>query len=290
MSSRALKRAQKGREEKERAQAEDEAHQDDDEDDSMIAPAKQKSAFEMLADAQSDNGASPEEQKSESEKPEASFSEDDPHKTDSRPKPNSKRKKKKKKGLKMENEAHESRNDNIDEILNSLSIEARRSGPGDSKDYPDQARFQHLSLEPQHLHVENEMRRLFGRSVLKAENQDEARSRRAPGEMLTIPDAVSGLYSPYGMGLPAIIRKRNIFSHGNEQWPKSTSGGLGMEVEEAQAQGVENFRFTHNKAYQLVQREFEASILTTEPQVMVGLLRENRKSTSHLMSTIHQKS
>lgn len=290
MSSRALKRAQKQKEEKERAQAEDGEHQDDDEDDGIIALTTQKSAFEMLADAQSDDGASSEEQESESGTPPVSSSQKNPERTVSRPKPKSKHKKRKKKSSGAEDESHESRNDDIDEVLNSLSIDNRQHGLSDSQDYHDEFRFQHLNLEPQHLHVENEMRRLFGRSVLKAENQDETRPRRAPGEMLTIPDAVSGLYSPYGMGLPAIVRKRNIFSHGSDQWPKSTSGGLGMEVEESQVHGVEKFRFTHNKAYQLVQGEFEASILTTEPQVMVGLLRENRKSYCLLLSTNHHMS
>lgn len=138
-----------------------------------------------------------------------------------------------------------------------------------------------LSIDTQHLQVANEMRRLFGRAAFQEdEHQSTTEQRRTQeGGVAGLAEAVSGRMAYGGPGLPAVLRRRNIFASGREDWPRSTGGGLGMEVVETKPGDITEYRFVHNAAYQGAQKEFHNCVAGMDPNSMVNLLRFNRKSS-----------
>lgn len=123
------------------------------------------------------------------------------------------------------------------------------------------------------------MKRLFGRAAFH-DDEDAAvpRARVRIGESASLSEAVSGKYSQGGPGLSSMLRRRNIFVHGSESWPRATGGGLGMEVVDRRPGGIVEYRFSHNAAYQYSQHEFQACVQAMDPGLMVNLLRANRTS------------
>ena len=207
----------------------------------------------------------------------------------STPKTNAKRKRKNKKRKVTPSLSKESVNDSIsgmddiDQALKSLST------PSKSQDQlPEHQSVAYeeriaplLATNTQSLEVSNETRRLFGKAALSVDHEDEPQrnsrmQRIAQGEQVGLADAVRGEFSPFGYGLPAMVRRRNMFIQGKEGWPRAPGGGLGMEVEKRQG-GITTFRFTHNKVYQQAQKEFDMCVLSMDPSLMVNLLRFNRK-------------
>jgi len=137
-----------------------------------------------------------------------------------------------------------------------------------------------LSIDTQHLQVDNEMRRLFGRAAFQEdEHQSITERRRTREENIGLAEAVSGKFAYAGPGLPAVLRRRNIFAHGKEDWPRATGGGLNMEVVEFRAGGVTEYSFVHNSSYQNTQREFQHCVMGMDPNSMISLLRFNRKAS-----------
>ena len=120
----------------------------------------------------------------------------------------------------------------------------------------------------------HEMRRLFGRAANEARTEDErgARVRRGRGQ-----GPVPG--GPHGRGgLSQLAQRRNIFMQGKDDWPPATGSGLGMEIVEKGADGVVEYRFVHQRAYQDVQRQFEACVASMDPERMIQMMHFNRKS------------
>ncbi|KAI9680513.1 MAG: hypothetical protein M1817_003953 [Caeruleum heppii] len=145
-----------------------------------------------------------------------------------------------------------------------------------------------LSIDTQYLNAANEMRRLFGRAALESDNHNEGgpppRRRRGhdPGRG-GLAAAVGGHHAPGGRGLAGLALRRNIFMAGKEEWPRGTSGGLGMELVASEDDGFTEYRFVHNNAYQDVQRQFEACVESMDPQRMVQLLHFNPYHISTLL-------
>lgn len=134
-----------------------------------------------------------------------------------------------------------------------------------------------LSIELQELQVSHEMKRLFGRAAFHDDGDAPPPQARVPnGQTASLSDAVSGKYAQGGPGLSAMLRRRNIFVQGKEEWPRATGGGLGMEVVEKRAGGIVEYRFVHNPAYQHCQHEFQACVQAMDPSMMVNMLRFNR--------------
>lgn len=144
--------------------------------------------------------------------------------------------------------------------------------------------WQLLGVDLKQLNALNEMKRLFGNVVIEGDNGDPTAAiqgrRRARGpQQLDLGGALAGRNSPAskGQGLAGLALRRNVFMMGKEEWPKATSGGLAMDVVEKLDVGTTEYRFTHNTAYQDVQRQFEVCVASMEPQRMVQMLQFNRQ-------------
>ena len=300
MSSRALRKLQREQEQQRKLDALEEDNAPDDESEEEAPAGKALNPFDMLkqdeaedetnesdvADPSDEEGAAVSTKNSQAEQSEKP-------KTKSK----SKKKKNKKKGKAPEQiitpakdaqaTAKEPELDEIDIALKSLSTTSK-----DGSDVPlaakiDEANlqlFRLLVVESKHLNALNEMKRLFGNVVL--ENEDEAGAaagpprRRGRVQNLDLGGALAGRHSPAsrGQGLAGLALRRNPFILGKEEWPKATSGGLGMELVEKAEDGTIEFRFVHNTMYQDVQRQFHTCVESMDPQRMIQLLQYNRKT------------
>lgn len=307
MSSRALRKAQREREEQEQLrklqqdEEEEQASDEEDEDDAPApAPAAKQSVFAMLNDDEPDDDEDEDENKGVPlPKPEQSEDEDEEEQAPA-PKSSAKRKKKNKKKAKAgpKNTATTTRQpedaslDEIDIALKSLSTTQPGSTPAESASTIDPATSelcQLLSIDTQHLHAANEMKRLFGRAALEADDADDnnagARRRNRGGQQGGIAAAVGRRQGQAGRstGLAALSLRRNIFIQGKEEWPQATGGGLGMEIVEKRPDGTVEYKYVHNRQYQDVQRQFDACVVSMDPNRMVQLLQYNPYHISTLL-------
>lgn len=183
--------------------------------------------------------------------------------------------------------------DEIDAALKSLSLQSPSSNANSpqSSNAPDPATTeicQLLAIDSHHLHVANEMKRLFGQAVFSVEREEDAaaaQARRTHGEDegMGLAEAVKGKYSNAGAGLPAVLRRKNIFIQGKEDWPKGTSGGLGMEIVQNRPGGIVEYTFVHSPAYQQTQLGYEQCVQSYNPSTFVGLIRNYPYHVASLM-------
>jgi hypothetical protein len=288
MSSRALRRAQRELEEKQAQEKLAQDEQDEEESEEEVAPkAKAKpSLFAMLGDGGDDEDEDDEVAERDVE-PEA---DDSDHEVEATPisKPSKKSKKKKKKAKSKAVDADKSASaksksglDEIDQALLALNLTSGQKGiDPDQQDGAVSEEMQQLysvlSVDTQHLHAANEMKKLFGRAALQ-NTEEEARPRQR-GPQGGIAAAMAGRNAPGNRNLASLGLRRNIFIQGKEEWPRATSGGLGMEVVEKRPDGSVEYRFIHNNMYQDVQRQFQLCVASMDPERMVQLLHHNRKS------------
>lgn len=305
MSSRALRKLQREQEQQNQVDAITENTVPDDESEGEAPARKTLNAFDML------NEDGDEDEANDSEV----LSPDDGHgsealtkstRVDASEKPKSKSKSKKKKNKKKgkapeqadlsakgaQKAANEPQLDEIDLALKSLSTTSKDGAEIPLAAKIDEANlrlYKLLAVESKHLNALNEMKRLFGNVVL--ENEDEAAGaagpprRRGRVQNLDLGGALAGRHSPVsrGQGLKGLALRRNPFILGKEEWPKATSGGLGMEMVENFEDGTTEFRFVHNTIYQDVQRQFETCVESMDPQRMIALLQYNPYHISTLL-------
>ncbi|GAB7345536.1 hypothetical protein MBLNU457_3851t1 [Dothideomycetes sp. NU457] len=300
MSSRALRKAQREKEEQDRLRKLEEEDQEEDEEDDEIAPARPtKSAFAMLD--MDDEGNDDDEEPAEEQKQEDEAEEDEDHDTDEpvapiqKSAPKRKKKKKTKGAAKTAAETNKKDGavDDIDEALKSLSTKdaaTATSSPAAVSNSKTAEVCKLLAVDTQHLHMQNEMRRLFGRAALDSNDDDDqggAGRRRARGQQQQGLAAAlgrrGGPQGGRGAGLGSLGLRRNIFIQGKEEWPVGTSGGLGMEIVEKRLDGTVEYRFVHNSGYQGVQSQFETCVASMDPQRMVQLLQYNPYHISTLL-------
>ena len=298
MSSRALRKLQREQEQQNQVDAKTEDNVPDDESEEEAPARKTLNAFDMLNEDGDEDEANDSEVLSPddgdgSEALTKSARVDTSEKPKSKSK--SKKKKNKKKGkapeqadLSAQKAANEPQLDEIDLALKSLSTTSKDGAEIPLAAKIDEANlrlYKLLAVESKHLNALNEMKRLFGNVVL--ENEDEAAlaagppRRRGRVQNLDLGGALAGRHSPVsrGQGLKGLALRRNPFILGKEEWPKATSGGLGMEMVESFEDGTTEFRFVHNTIYQDVQRQFETCVESMDPQRMIALLQYNRKTT-----------
>ena len=304
MSSRALRKLQREKEQQDQLDASKEGSATNDESEEDAPMPKVLNAFDMLNQDEHEDEAN-DSDVAELDHTEGVWAKQNPAELsgNAKPKSKSKKKKNKKKGKApnqndtptkgVQNAAKESQLDEIDLALKSLSTTSK-----DGADVPlaakiDEANLQLyrlLAVESKHLNALNEMKRLFGNVVL--ENEDEAGAAAAAGpprrrgrvQNLDLGGALAGRYSPAsrGQGLAGLALRRNPFILGKEEWPKATSGGLGMELVEKPEEGTIEFRFVHNTIYRDVQRQFRTCVESMDPQRMITLLQYNRKTLFYL--------
>ncbi|KAF2166942.1 hypothetical protein M409DRAFT_66457 [Zasmidium cellare ATCC 36951] len=298
MSSRALRKAQREKEEQDRLkQLEEEAQdlEEDDEDEEPAAKAPRKSAFAMLQDEEE---ADEDEPGDEADGTETAPAEALPaHVT---AKSSSKKKKKKKAKAKINEHASDEtpsdkQLDEIDAALKELSTKGNSAHLGITAAGVDPAMDEAsrlLVIDTNHLHAQNEMRRLFGRAALESQEEEQPEQQAVGGnrrqqrrvQQVGLAQALRGQRADgRSGGLAAMALRRNIFISGKEEWPVATGGGLGMEVEEKRADGTVLYRFVHNTVYQDVQSQFETCVASMDPNRLVALLRLNPYHISTLL-------
>ena len=300
MSSRALRKLQREQEQQNQVDATTENDVPDDESEGEAPARKTLNAFDMLNEDGDEDEANDSEVRSPDDG-DGSEALTKNARVDTSEKPKSKSKSKKKKNKKKgkapeqadlssqgaRKAANEPQLDEIDLALKSLSTTSKDGAEIPLAAKIDEANlrlYKLLAVESKHLNALNEMKRLFGNVVL--ENEDEAAGaagpprRRGRVQNLDLGGALAGRHSPVsrGQGLKGLALRRNPFILGKEEWPKATSGGLGMEMVENFEDGTTEFRFVHNTIYQDVQRQFETCVESMDPQRMIALLQYNRKT------------
>jgi len=307
MSSRALRKAQKEREAALLAAQEEEEEEELEEPE---LPTRTKpSAFELLGQVDDDDDEDDDEQHTESTPLKENVEEEHPSidddttqsittETNTPSKSGGKRKKKKKsKSKKAEDTKVQAARldsdddmDEIDKALKSLSTgqnqEANMNTPGTADPATTEV-CKLLAIDTANLRVENEMRRLFGKVAFEPEQHESPRNRGPrPGQQqdgVPLAEAVTGKYAQGGAGLSAVLRRRNIFVPGKEEWPKATGGGLTMDIVETRPGGIVEYAYVHNRAYQAAQQEFHGCVAMMDPMQMVNLLRFNPYHVSTLL-------
>ncbi|KAF2004915.1 DUF654-domain-containing protein [Amniculicola lignicola CBS 123094] len=289
MSTRALRRAQKELEE--RQQLEQLQHEEAESDEETTpAPKTHASLFALLGD----NGDADEEEHVDSEA-------DNPDTTEvARPPPTaskkSKRKKKKKGKAKIAKPDNAPTStpppsglDDIDRALLALDLTRNKSATESAHlTSAISEELQHvysvLSIDPQHLQAANEMRKLFGRSAVQNDNNDDEPRARARGHGHQVA-GVAAAIAQRGVGPRNLstIQRRNIFIPGKEEWPQAPSGGLGMELVGRRENGTAEYRFVHSSAYQSIQKQFMTCVASMDPERMIQLLHYNPYHISTLL-------
>jgi hypothetical protein len=288
MSSRALRRAQRELEEKQVQQQLDQEEQEDESEEEVAKQANVKpSVFALLGDDGDDEVEDADDDAEQQE------SDAKPHIESAPSSKTRKSKKKKKKGKAKQATAEVEKAstptgatsglDEIDQALLTLSLTA--SGRKDAHDSAADSTmneemiqlFSVLSVDSQHLHATNEMRKLFGRAALQNTDDEPRQRQRGHAQPGGIAAAIAGRNAPGARGLAALGLRRNIFVQGKEEWPRATSGGLGMEIVEKRTDGSIEYRFVHNRTYQEVQHQFHVCVASMDPERMIQLLHLNRK-------------
>lgn len=297
MSSRALRKALR---EKENINFENETEtaEDDVDENSHTSFQAKQSAFALLNEDDNNN----EDESDEGIK----LEDDDAVEQQEQAAPASgkkKSKKKKKKAKSTKTAADSTHNDNdeeldeIDAALKELSTSNNTSSTtalGNESSKSDET-YRLLAVDRNNLHAQNEMRKLFGRAAVDhpaddAEPPPEAAgvgNRRQQRRMQHggLAQALQGQRAQGGRpnGISQVAMKRNLFIQGKEEWPAATGGGLGMEVVGKHADGVVEYRYVHSRIYQDVQLQFEACVESMDPNRMVVLLQHNPYHISTLL-------
>ena len=301
MSSRALRLRREEEERKRLAQFEAERQQDSDEledddaEDVHAAGAQlkpSKNAFDFLNEAEEDDEDELDEDEADiaGKKDLDQFSnqaQESAHPSHEKTQKHKKKKSKKKK--KTPNPNHvpdkaqpESKLDEIDMALQSLSIKDKAGNAQEEASGPDlglRTFYELLSSEPKHLNALTEMKKLFGSTVTDSERGNAGagsgrRRGRGPIE-LDLGAALAGRNNPVsrGQALAGLALRRNPLMPGKEEWPKATSGGLGMEVVEHAWDFTTEYQIVHSKIYQGVQRQFKICVESMDPQRMIQHLQ-----------------
>ncbi|OAL67561.1 hypothetical protein A7C99_1425 [Trichophyton rubrum] len=296
MSSRALRRLQKQKEVQQDLEAENDSG--DSEQDIPISRPK-INAFDLLGD----QGGNEDRDDSLESEPERPVTEEDhslaPPLEVSKATSGSKKKKKKKnkkqqpKKISGPAEANTPEPavpevDEIDLALEALALkhptlEDQNVQPGrDFHGSSEEGLCALLEVDAKKLVSMNEMKRLFGNAAVESRtspsdspsgNRRRERNRRA----LDLGAALTGRYSPASRGqdLSGVALRKNVLMQGKAEWPKATSGGLGMEIVQKSSTGVVEYEILHNTAYKDVQRQFDMCVESMQPERMIELLQYN---------------
>lgn len=300
MSSRALRKLQK---QQELLQRPEDALEDDESEVEETPKPQALNAFDMLIDADDTDDVEVETSHSTESNDanviRATKQSNDGPSASTGAKKNKARKKKKQKnknGKDKQSEVFTSKTkpvgkasqlDEIDLALKSLPTKSRNglyAYSNTKADGGEAEASQLLGIDSRQLNVLNEMKRLFGSVVLEGDGegsgtQGPGRRRGRGPQQLDLGGALAGRNSPVsrGQGLAGLALRRNVFMAGKEEWPKATSGGLGMELDGKMNGGITRYRFVHSSVYQDVQIQFEACVESMEPQRLIQMLQFNRE-------------
>ncbi|KAL2880460.1 hypothetical protein SGCOL_004180 [Colletotrichum sp. CLE4] len=273
MSSRQLRKLQKQRELEQLQEAQATADESSEEEPEPAPIKPRQSLFAALGGGDNDED---DDEKSDDAQEEP---EPEPEVVPQPAKKKNKKKKKKAKKAVAEDEPPKPAGDNEDEIdraLQELNLARNASSTAEdnlaqrSRDIDDL-----LQINTQYLRAINEMRALFGKDAIQAAQDEEraeqeaARRQRGPTQQVDLETALRG--DPRKK-LPEISLRRNVFIQGKETWPRATAVGLVMKEIRKGTDGLTEFAFVHEKAYDNVQIMFFSCVQLGDPMQMVQLL------------------
>lgn len=305
MSSRALRKLQKLREqEQQQASLQAEENDESSEDEPISRHSKPKlNAFDLL-NAADDDEEETQGSDNDVQEPVTQPAEDIriPAKPEESKKKRKKKSKKRKASTKTTGEAtantkaDDEELDEIDRALRDLAVENRTTqgditaaAIGNTRDASfSKTPAELLAVDPKFLNATNEMRKLFGNVVLESFDQEEAgtgRRRDRNRETIDLGRALTGRYSPAsrGQSLAGVTLRRNVLMQGKDEWPRTPSGGLGMELVEKTSTGPTVYRIIHNSSYKDIQMQFDMCVESMDPQRMIHLLQYNPYHISTLL-------
>lgn len=170
--------------------------------------------------------------------------------------------------------------EDLDRILEALSFKVRKK----SEDHApitgslDDAFFSLLAINTRDLHIQNEMKRLFGKIVTDHSSAPVAEGsggRRAAGDRRA---RIARNQLTGGRGIPFITLKRNPFIEGKEEWLQILGVGLAMEKMEEGPNGATTYTTVHRPIYQDIQRQFILCVASMDPESLIQLHQSHRKS------------
>ncbi|KAH8697154.1 Nulp1-pending protein [Talaromyces proteolyticus] len=297
MSSRALRKLQKQSE----LVNQEEQDSSSGEETEAVVPKPKANAFDLLNafDEDENEEASDPEIEAGSEPTPADIS--PANSTEASKKKRKKKKKKKNTPQKSSSkpDTHDNEElDDIDRALKELSTKndtittpnkpSARDAPTPSQRFPKSPE-EVLTIDPKSLNAINEMRKLFGNVVLESFVNDETsssgRRRERQRETIDLGRALSGRYSPAsrGQSLAGVTLRKNVLMQGKDEWPRATSGGLGMELSQKLPNDNTLYKLLHNQLYENVQMQFDMCVESMDPQRLIHLLQYNPYHISTLL-------
>ncbi|OJD13268.1 hypothetical protein AJ78_06263 [Emergomyces pasteurianus Ep9510] len=192
-------------------------------------------------------------------------------------------------------DAEESELDEIDRALKALSSKSplqtddvNLSTRGNAADERLSEELDELlAIDPRRLNAINEMKKLFGNVVLENTNETArtGTGRRNRNQPVDLGRALTGRYNPVSRGqdLAGAALRKNVLMQAKDEWPRATSGGLGMEVVTKLSASQTEYKLVHNTAYKDVQRQFEICVDSMEPERMIYHLQYNPYHISSLL-------
>ncbi|KAF3313617.1 hypothetical protein TWF173_005905 [Orbilia oligospora] len=289
MSTRALRKAQQRAEEERLAalaasplskgpQNDEEEDEEKEEEEEIPIVSKKPNLFAMLeAELEEADGEDQDDDENDVLEPPSTTSTS----TSTAPSKSKKNKKKKKKNkgkskaISEDKEEDDNDDKDFDEALQALKSTTISSTPtSSSSSSPSSLLNTLLHIDPRHLDLENEMRKLFGRSATRENPQDTRplRTRNLPGS--STPRTLSS--------------RRNPFVQPSENWPRDSSGGLSMDLlSKSPTDSTISFKYSHSRAYQETQRQFLLCVRSMDPDRMISHLSSHPYHISTLLQTSH---
>ncbi|KAF2864015.1 DUF654-domain-containing protein [Piedraia hortae CBS 480.64] len=244
MSSRALRKALREREEEEKAEEIESS------DESL--PIKKSSAFALLAQDDSDDE-------------EHSDTEPQPESVDPQSGTQTKKKKKKKRKKKGKGKGPDAGLDEIDLALRHL----RKNGKSQPEALTTNSPWQTLlAIDINNLSPEAEMRRLFGRITTATDPSEADRGNTR------VQKQMQQLLNPKNRQATMASRK-SLYIQGKETWPMAPAGGLSMDIVDTFDDGSVMYTYMHNTSYNSVQREFDFSVDAMDHEMLLELMQKH---------------
>ncbi|KAI8242645.1 Ribosome quality control complex subunit 1 [Colletotrichum sp. SAR 10_96] len=287
MSSRQLRKLQKQREleQLQETKAAEDSSEDDEPEPAPIKP--RQSLFAALGGGDDDDDDEVEKTDDTKEETKAE-PEPEPVPQPAKKKNKKKKKKAKKQAAQSKDESEDEKDNEIDRALEELSA-ARKDESNAAANLAQRSRDvdELLQINTQYLRAINEMRALFGKEAIQTAQEEERAeleaARRAQRHTNQGVDLETALRGDPRKKLPEISLRRNVFIQGKETWPRATAVGLVMKEIKKGTDGLVEFAFVHEQAYDNVQIMFFSCVQLGDPMQLVQLLMRHPYHISTLL-------
>ncbi|KAK4204734.1 transcriptional repressor TCF25-domain-containing protein [Triangularia verruculosa] len=300
MASRQLRKLRKQQEllssQNEAPETKDESSE---EEEVVVKPRPNMFSFAALGDMGDGNDDDDDEDEDEEPEPPKPVEEEVASPQAQSAKKKSKKKKKKKGKQSAETPAPEPpkvKEDEIEKALKELNIKGKNkagriSATNCPYENPDQQLNELFKVDFRHLKAANEMRRLFGKAMdlAQVEEHQENRQRTIP-ENVDLETYLSATAAdPRRPGQPAkagmfeTLLRTNPFIEGKKSWPRGAAQGLTMKRLSDEDYYATYFTFSHEKAYDDLERTFFQLVQMGDPMQIIHFLHQNPYHVSSLI-------